>query len=343
MMKRLLLAAMLLAMSVATQRANAEIIMPCNGAFYTDNIRISDKDFFEVFSAEYCFKVPFKAWFNFPCSSCHLRITMPRELELRYLEDENGEELIFVPGEDFNPKWNLCYGQLEEFVLNENGEYCRVYNLVIYNTDEQGVLWEPRTIVQPHYKMFSLGFHWDEYEGNNPSCKIGDIEITSYMINYSNVTQWCPFYDNDGIPTRGDCGDVNEDNEINIADVNAMVNILLNKDYSKLSLWGDINQDGSVDIIDLRMTVEAMYGFWLNGYWYTGHKIEEGHSTASVRYRHNWYDVDGDGNVTIGDVTRIIDSLLDGNTVEDQDVDGDGNVTIADVVSLIDYILVGQP
>lgn len=346
---------MLLAMSVATQRATAEIIMPCNGAFYTDNIRISDKDFFEGFESDY-FIVPFKAWFDFPCSFCTLRITMPPELKLsiRWFEDENGHDLSFQPGKDFNSNWELAFCELEDLVLNENGEYSRVYDLVIWSGyTGQVVLWEPVSYFMPseHYKVFSLGFEWNEYYGHNPSCKIGDIEITSYMINYSNVTPLCPteYRDDDGhrhytryyTDQYGEvhcAGDVNCDGEINISDMNTIVCILFNEcdcDYER----GDVNLDGIIDIIDLISTVEVI----LNDYWYTGHKIEEGHCTVSVRYRSNWYDVDGDGNVTIGDVTSIIDSLLDGDTVENQDVDGDGNVTIADVVSLIDYIVVGQP
>lgn len=324
MMKRLLLASMLLAISVVYQCAKAEIIMPCNGAFYTDNIRISNKDL----KGDY-FKVPFKAWFDFPCSYCHLHITMPCELELR----------CFEPGEDFDSKWNLYFCEIEDLVVNENGEDCHVYNLVIYSTEEQGVLWEPRSVLQP-YKMFSLGFYWKEFNENKPSCKIGNIEITSYMINYSNVTQWCPFYDNDGKPTRGDCGDLNEDGEINVSDVNMMTDILLRKDYSKLLLTGDVNLDGSVDIIDLRMTVEAMYGYRLNGYWYTGHTIEEGHSTATLRWVYI-QDLNGDDSVDVGDVTVLIDSVLHGNTSELYDVNGDGSADVADVIELIDAVLNG--
>ena len=54
-------------------------------------------------------------------------------------------------------------------------------------------------------------------------------------------------------------------------------------------------------------------------------------------------DVDGDGHITIGDVSDLIDMILSGNaTVEDcpaADVDGDGRITIGDVSDLIDSIL----
>ncbi len=56
-------------------------------------------------------------------------------------------------------------------------------------------------------------------------------------------------------------------------------------------------------------------------------------------------DANGDGLVTISDVTLIIDYLLtdDGSalTAINADVDLDGNITIADVTALIDMLLVG--
>ncbi|MBQ6165942.1 MAG: dockerin type I repeat-containing protein [Muribaculaceae bacterium] len=59
-------------------------------------------------------------------------------------------------------------------------------------------------------------------------------------------------------------------------------------------------------------------------------------------------DVDGDGSVTIADVTELIDLLLNGEASQGEDienaadVDGDGSVTIADVTALIDRILLAS-
>ena len=57
-------------------------------------------------------------------------------------------------------------------------------------------------------------------------------------------------------------------------------------------------------------------------------------------------DVDGNGRVTIADVTALIDYLLSGNSEginpETADVDGDGQINVADVTALIDIIL-GEP
>ena len=54
-------------------------------------------------------------------------------------------------------------------------------------------------------------------------------------------------------------------------------------------------------------------------------------------------DVNGDGQVSIADVTELIDYILGSPSedfiVENADVDGDGNVAIADITDLIDTIL----
>lgn len=52
-------------------------------------------------------------------------------------------------------------------------------------------------------------------------------------------------------------------------------------------------------------------------------------------------DVDGDGRVTIADVTTLIDYLLSrtGEMSQAADVDGSGSINIADVTALIDLIL----
>jgi hypothetical protein len=54
-------------------------------------------------------------------------------------------------------------------------------------------------------------------------------------------------------------------------------------------------------------------------------------------------DVDNDGDITIGDVTLIIDYLntgeYDSSFVGDPDADGDGKVNISDVIEIIDILL----
>ena len=53
-------------------------------------------------------------------------------------------------------------------------------------------------------------------------------------------------------------------------------------------------------------------------------------------------DVDGNGNVTVDDVTALIDVLLTGNATPNADCDNNGRVNIDDVTALINYILLGE-
>jgi hypothetical protein len=56
-------------------------------------------------------------------------------------------------------------------------------------------------------------------------------------------------------------------------------------------------------------------------------------------------DVDNNGEVSIADVTALIDYLLSGDdariNLDAADCNNDGDVTIADVTALIDYLLGG--
>lgn len=51
-------------------------------------------------------------------------------------------------------------------------------------------------------------------------------------------------------------------------------------------------------------------------------------------------DVDGDGRISIGDVTSLINIMLTGGTAPASgDVDGDGKVNISDITALINMLL----
>lgn len=52
-------------------------------------------------------------------------------------------------------------------------------------------------------------------------------------------------------------------------------------------------------------------------------------------------DINGDGKLSISDVTNIIDQLLSGDVPAYADVNGDGKVSITDVTALIDMLLKG--
>ena len=65
------------------------------------------------------------------------------------------------------------------------------------------------------------------------------------------------------------------------------------------------------------------------------------YDAARVEEATHRYDVNGDGETNITDVTALIDLLLGTPSLQQQgsDVDASGEVTIADVTTLIDYLL----
>ena len=52
-------------------------------------------------------------------------------------------------------------------------------------------------------------------------------------------------------------------------------------------------------------------------------------------------DIDGDGEINVGDVTALINKLLNATSFDDEvcDINGDGEVNVTDVTSLINMIL----
>lgn len=74
-------------------------------------------------------------------------------------------------------------------------------------------------------------------------------------------------------------------------------------------------------------------------YYSNGELVKAGSSTSS--YMPNLYDINEDGAVTSGDVTKLYDYLLNGDVhyKGNCDLNGDGAVTAADITMLYDYLL----
>ena len=94
----------------------------------------------------------------------------------------------------------------------------------------------------------------------------------------------------------------------------------------------------SFDYITLEVPAQSVEAYRTHEYWGQFQNIQPIVQTSG--------DVDGDGQIGIGDVANLIDLLLGGNVSLDDcptaDVDGDGRVTIADVSNLIDMLLKGN-
>ena len=92
----------------------------------------------------------------------------------------------------------------------------------------------------------------------------------------------------------------------------------------------------SYSIITLEVPAESVEAYRAHEYWSQFQNILPIVQTSG--------DTDGDGRVSIGDVTFLIDMLLNGHVSDNAaaDVDGDGTVSIGDVTALIDMLLSGN-
>lgn len=92
-------------------------------------------------------------------------------------------------------------------------------------------------------------------------------------------------------------------------------------------LVGDINEDGYVDMLDGRIIMEyySKDTALLNPYF-----SEDAEENARI---FQLADMDSDGDITMADVTEIIDNF----TVVRGDVDGNGKVDVEDAISVLTY------
>ena len=133
-------------------------------------------------------------------------------------------------------------------------------------------------------------------------------------------------------------GDANHDGNINIADFTFIIDYLIgNTDYF-CSQCGNVVQDDAIDILD----VSKLMDYLMTGEWYDGYILTQAEKVINVSETTIYGDVNGDGFITISDVTVLIDMLLNQDNIEYNeliDVNGDGYITIVDVTALIDMLL----
>ncbi len=84
---------------------------------------------------------------------------------------------------------------------------------------------------------------------------------------------------------------------------------------------------------DLFVPKKSIYKYKKNGYWKRFKSISEINVETG--------DIDGDGEINVGDVTALINKLLNAASYNDAvcDINGDGEVNVTDVTSLINMIL----
>lgn len=208
------------------------------------------------------------------------------------------------------------------------------YNLILYNTSSGE---RSRSVSFMGYDMFTLFVYVPE------GFRKGEIQIATEYVNPTSARP-INYYDNCLVDY-----DVNGDGEVTISDINTLINGIISNDgsfysssYSYLGYY----------IFHNIISIDKVTDYMLSGYPYNGYKMVKTSNKSKIRQTGGGYrifiagDLDNNNQVSITDVTMLIDYLLsneaDGIDLDYADVNEDGKVNIEDVTALIDYLLSGS-
>ena len=299
---------------------------PATNYLYVDDVRIPAS----AVGSEVT--IPVKASFDTFVSFWDVQFTLPEGLTLRGLRegsdmnvsycDEFGEEQVsqsmLVTGSDITH----CIGiqnSNSHYQLNENGEY-EFCGLVKWSPGQYNEMLLLTVRVED-------GFNGGDIIINTKTTCGYDTRLEPNTLTPSTLE-----YGDEHYP-----GDVNQDGNISISDFTCLLNYLLDVEDVICSQCADVVQDGAIDIMDACKLMDLL----LTGEWYDGYVLTQAEKVFNLPEPILSGDVNGDGFVTIGDVTSLIDILLEQYGYYDvhADLNGDGNVTISDVTILVDILL----
>lgn len=232
-----------------------------------------------------------------------------------------------------------CYKQVLLYQYNEQGEFELEDFIPVYLREDNKVVYA----LQPDGAWY-------------PQCPVGIggcVNETPFNVSHEGEFALYDFNDLETFYKGMDIELVNVSYEGN--DVITIGSHQTRRHYFK-NVWSDahfviegIGYDGSWGM-PLFYFQPAITGLQVR--YYLSHVIEDG-KTIYKGYAYNPAlfeirgDVNGDGHLTIADVTALIDKLLESNLNASGnsyscDVNGDSNVSIADVTALIDLLLTNQ-
>ena len=140
-------------------------------------------------------------------------------------------------------------------------------------------------------------------------------------------------------------GDVDGDGQVTIADIIKVVNAILGSGTLTVEelAAADVNGNGRVDAGDLTAIIQSAHG---NAPPSSSFTSSVSSSASEIGFANNG-DLNGDGQVTINEIIRIINHILNGipltgNQADVADINGDGQIDVADVVAMVDLALHGM-
>ena len=305
-----------------------------DATFYINDFEVSSDDLSSTITipVKASFDHHISAWdveFEFPEGLTPVEITPGRDMNLSYV-NHHGEEVteraVYVFNDDLT---HIVANNMSalSYTPGEDGEE-GYYNSVKWNPGEYGEMFLITLRVEESFQGGYIITHskatcgWD---ARFPS------ELWPITIQVEDEMPWP--------------GDVNGDGQDNVNDIICMLEYLagvLEAGNYFFPMAGDVNRDGLIDLRDMQMVLD--YIFYDNG-WHSGYALSNCDFETNVLYSVPSPipgDVSGDYNLSVLDVTMMIDILLGGGDLPDNaDVNGDGNVSILDVTILIDMLLAG--
>ena len=249
----------------------------CNAqyGFYVDDFELSDAEVGSVI------QMSLKAQYNSLATTSLMRIQLPEGLELVYV-DEDGYDVCYTPGKDWP----------ERYMLDMRRAGNNEYQILVWSTNDYRQRVQEAALYQDVFRLFVRV---------NSGFTGGYIDISTEYVNCDRIvpaTEW-----------SWSQYDVNNDSGVNISDVNEIHDsILYGRAYSNNC---DVNGDGRVDVIDLDATVDFITAD-SGGGPFIGYQLVMTHNRFKVEMEEieEAGDFNGDGKVSIADVTALINYLL---------------------------------
>ena len=262
--------------------------------------------------------------FDFPEGLTPISVTKGQDLTMTYY-NEDGDQESHEANFSYNNEFThfIGFSNFRMGYPDSEGDENEPYGTVKWAAGDYPELFFITCHVSDYFAGGQIEIHANASCGYDTRNELQHFEPTT--INY-----------NGGYYYPGDC---NMDGEVTVADITCFINYLLNpySEYNHIG-FGDVTLDGIMDIAD----VDAITDYLLYGCWFAGYVLSQNESLAEITLHVTQHgDINGDGHITISDLSGLIDILLEGNEeyLEYADVNNDGAITISDVSALIDILL----
>lgn len=168
--------------------------------------------------------------------------------------------LLVTPPLDYKntTKKVFSFSIMGDFMMNDMDDLLEVCYI---ESDSDGLYIEPLVMDIPCTP--DMNKEWVAYEVNLDNQNIADVFYIGFRFTSNRGTDnTCVYYVDNvvwGDPTPAITGDVNGDGKVDVADINAIINIILeNEQPDSFAGNPDVNNDGKVDVADINAIINII-------------------------------------------------------------------------------------